>query len=348
MFFENLFLVVCPGCWLKMLLLLLAAFLLGLWLGWILWGKFKGMVQGLEDEIKSLKARLTDKETEFASLKYSHDELDKDNSAMRLSISGCEGDKAALQAALDRCKASVLAAGAAGTAMGGAMSANTNIATPPVTDTDDDGGTVMGSAAGYGTVFFSDNLQIVEGIGPKISRTLHEAGVNNWGTLAGKSNEELIAILDNAKINTKINDPKTWPKQAQLANEGKWDDLIEYQKVLDTGMENKGDKETPAKVEKLYLKAIGFAGAKPDNLKIIEGIGPKIEGLLKDAGVNTWSDLAACSVEKIKEVLTAAGDRYKLANPTTWPKQAELAAQQKWQELKKYQDYLDGGVEPGK
>ncbi|MEN0051744.1 MAG: hypothetical protein AAF806_32060, partial [Bacteroidota bacterium] len=107
-----------------------------------------------------------------------------------------------------------------------------------------------------------------------------------------------------------------------------------------------GDGMTPAKVEKLMIKILGVT-ANPDDLKVVEGIGPKIEGLLKADGINTWSDLAASSVDRLKEILTKAGDRYKLAVPDTWPKQAELAAAKKWVELREYQDYLQGGKEPG-
>ncbi len=82
---------------------------------------------------------------------------------------------------------------------------------------------------------------------------------------------------------------------------------------------------------------------KPDDLKKVEGIGPKIAGLLNDAGILTFATLASTDVEKIKEILTAAGSRYKMHDPTTWPQQAALAADGKWDELKKWQDELDGG-----
>ncbi|MCB0639433.1 MAG: hypothetical protein KDC54_22560, partial [Lewinella sp.] len=101
----------------------------------------------------------------------------------------------------------------------------------------------------------------------------------------------------------------------------------------------------PSKVEKLLAKILGFSN-NPNDLKVVEGIGPKIEGLLKDAGINTWGALATTSVDRLKEVLTAAGDRYRLADPTSWPKQAELAAAGKWGELADYQEYLSGGKEP--
>ncbi len=83
--------------------------------------------------------------------------------------------------------------------------------------------------------------------------------------------------------------------------------------------------------------------AKPDDLKKIEGIGPKIAGLLVEANITTFQALSESTPEQIKEILAAAGKRYAMHNPTTWPKQAELAAQGKWDELKKWQDELDGG-----
>jgi len=379
--YSEILLVACPSCLIKFLALMLGALLLGLLAGWWLWGKYKNMVDGLNADLKGLRAKLNEREKDFASLKYAHDELEKDNSGMRSSLAGCEGDRAALQASLNRSKtelaaatAAAAAASAAGTTFSSGIVDETptkdevvELETPVVeieTDTNeielssgtvdivsdvatdagssDAGSTVLGFAS-YGNYFDRDNLQIIEGIGPKISRTLQSAGISNWGELAGKSAAELEVILTTAGISTKINNPKTWPEQARLANEGEWEELVKYQKFLDTGMESKGDFDTPAKVEKLYLKAIGFAGAKPENLKVVEGVGPKIESLLKDGGINNWSELAKAEIATIQGILDAAGPRYKLANPGTWPKQAGLAAAGKWSELKSYQDSLNGG-----
>lgn len=80
-----------------------------------------------------------------------------------------------------------------------------------------------------------------------------------------------------------------------------------------------------------------------DDLKKIEGIGPKIAELLNAAGVHTYADLAETSVDKIKEVLEEAGSRYKMHDPTTWPEQAKMAADGNWDELKTLQDNLKGG-----
>ena len=84
--------------------------------------------------------------------------------------------------------------------------------------------------------------------------------------------------------------------------------------------------------------------AKADDLKKIEGIGPKIAGILAENGYETFAKLAKADPEKIRELLVEkGGKRYAMHDPTTWPKQAELAAAGKWDELKKWQDELDGG-----
>lgn len=82
---------------------------------------------------------------------------------------------------------------------------------------------------------------------------------------------------------------------------------------------------------------------KLNDLKIVEGVGPKIEQLLNEGGINTWDELAAAEVDRLKEILDAAGSRYQIHDPSTWPAQAKFAAEGKWEELKEYQDMLIGG-----
>ena len=83
--------------------------------------------------------------------------------------------------------------------------------------------------------------------------------------------------------------------------------------------------------------------AVTDKLTKIEGIGPKIEKLLKAAGVVTFADLSKATQKTLKAVLAEAGSRYKMHDPTSWPQQAELAANGEWDTLKKLQDELKGG-----
>ena len=82
---------------------------------------------------------------------------------------------------------------------------------------------------------------------------------------------------------------------------------------------------------------------KQDDLKIIEGVGPKLESIIKEGGLDTWEKVANAKPEEIKAILEAAGSRYNMFDPTTWPEQAKLAADGKFDELKELQDKLDGG-----
>jgi len=88
---------------------------------------------------------------------------------------------------------------------------------------------------------------------------------------------------------------------------------------------------------------IKFHYEPEDDLKVVEGVGPKIEELLKNAGIYSYVTLATTSPDAIKEILTAAGDRFRMHNPGTWPTQSSLAAQGRWEELNTLKEELDGG-----
>lgn len=80
-----------------------------------------------------------------------------------------------------------------------------------------------------------------------------------------------------------------------------------------------------------------------DDLKIVEGIGPVIEGILRKSGIDTWEKLAGSDAENIRSVLATEGQRFRVHDPGTWPQQAGLAFKGKWEELRQLQDGLLGG-----
>ncbi len=91
-------------------------------------------------------------------------------------------------------------------------------------------------------------------------------------------------------------------------------------------------------------KKAGFALKNANDLTVVEGIGPKINELFSNAGVKTFAQLSKQSIPQMRKVLDDGGSRFRIANPGTWGQQAALAAENKWDELKKLQDNLSGGV----
>lgn len=114
-------------------------------------------------------------------------------------------------------------------------------------------------------------------------------------------------------------------------------------KVAESTTESVKEESDASKSKKIVLPS----GKKiiQDDLKIVEGIGPKIESLLNDAGITTWADLANAPLDKVQAILDEAGPRYRMHDPATWAKQAQMAADAQWEELEAYQAKLDGGRE---
>jgi len=162
-----------------------------------------------------------------------------------------------------------------------------------------------------------DDLKLISGVGPALEKKLNELGIFTF---------EQVAAFD-AEMVEEVNDAiEFFPGRVQR------DDWVgQAKKLYQTKMSN------PASLT---------ASKNPSNsedLKIVEGVGPKIEQLLKNGGIKTWRDLAGASVDKLKSILDAAGDRYRIHDPGTWPEQAQLATDGDWDKLKEYQDFLEGG-----
>ncbi len=190
----------------EIIIMLLVAALIGLLLGYVLWSRFRSMYLDMKAQNERLHSKLTDLEKEHASLKYKHDELEKDNNGLRAKIRSLEADKVILNTKLKKLEAALEGEG---------------------------GG--EGQEALHAAAVQSDDLKKIEGIGPKIEQLLKDAGIQSYAQLAGASVDKLKDILGKAGSRYQVHDPSTWPKQAQLAAEGKWKELEEYQSVLSGG-----------------------------------------------------------------------------------------------------------------
>jgi predicted flap endonuclease-1-like 5' DNA nuclease len=79
----------------------------------------------------------------------------------------------------------------------------------------------------------------------------------------------------------------------------------------------------------------------PDDLTMIEGVGPTVAELLHENGIMTFRQLADADVEYLRQILHGAG--LPMIKPDTWPEQARLAAEGQYEKLKNLQSELKAG-----
>ncbi len=178
----------------------------------------------------------------------------------------------------------------------------------------------------------SDDLLVIEGIGPKVNELFTAQGVTTYAQLADMSGEQVAAVLETGGNRFRILNGNSWPKQAALLRDGKTDEFNAYSDYLIAGVD-------PNEVKGAAADVI------PDDLKIVEGIGPKIEQLLNADGIYTFKQLADSTYSQLKDVLDNAGPRYQIHDPSSWADQAALARDGKMEQLKTLQDNLKGGRE---
>ena len=99
----------------------------------------------------------------------------------------------------------------------------------------------------------------------------------------------------------------------------------------ETSVKEPKERKTPAKIK------IQNASVVADDLTRIEGIGKKVNDLLAAENITSYKDLAKSSAKKLKAILQAAGSKFATHDPSSWPKQAKLAAAGKWEELTELQ-----------
>lgn len=160
-----------------------------------------------------------------------------------------------------------------------------------------------------------DDLTKIEGIGPFLQTKLNEISVFSYKDIAEWDAARIAEVTQKIAYFPGRIEKDNWVGQART---------LFHLKQTDPG-------------------ALATPTPNPEDLKVIEGIGPKIEQLLKEAGINTWHDLAETDLERLQGILDAAGERYRIHDPGTWSQQALLAANHKWDDLKQMQEELKGG-----
>ena len=190
-----------------------------------------------------------------------------------------------------------------------------------------------------------DDLVVIEGIGPKIAELLRRHGIDSFETLARTDVATLWSILDKGGPRFKLANPGTWPAQALYCVRGDWAGLKRYQDELYAGVQLLADVPAEVVIDVAAAKAAGFDMKDPDDLEIIEGIGPKIAQLMRQHGITTFVQLATAAPAEIAAILEKGGPNFRIANPGTWPEQAGHCVRNDWAGLKRLQDRLTAGRE---
>jgi predicted flap endonuclease-1-like 5' DNA nuclease len=165
-----------------------------------------------------------------------------------------------------------------------------------------------------------DELSRIEGLGPFLETKLNEIGIFTFAQLASLDEDGVQEVTKKIGYFKGRIQKDRWVEQAAVL----------YQEKLDNPFAFAVKQSAPIEEE---------------DLKIIEGIGPKIEQLLKEADIISLQQLAEAEIGNLRDILDAAGDRYRMHDPGTWPAQARLAANKEWELLEEYQEELKGGRE---
>lgn len=80
-----------------------------------------------------------------------------------------------------------------------------------------------------------------------------------------------------------------------------------------------------------------------DDLTVIDGIGPKVADLCAGIGITTWRELADTEVSLLRTMLHDAGPRFRTHDPSTWPEQARLLADGRWEQFRALAQQPAGG-----
>ncbi|MCA9907468.1 MAG: DUF4332 domain-containing protein [Anaerolineae bacterium] len=230
----------------------------------------------------------------------------------------------------------------------------------------------------------ADDLKLIEGIGPQMEQALKEAGIDTFGKVAGASVQDLRAAIEAKELRfapSLVN----WSKQARYLADGDQPGFETYRDYLVRGLEPgqvvsqdysvtieapaaeaaapaepvveevKAAAPAPEKKPKAKAKAKAKpkAEAKPrraksadrDDLKRIEGIGPKMEKALNAAGIETFARLAEATDAELHAAIEAQGMRFAPSIPT-WARQAEYLARGDEAGFEAYKEHLTAGREP--
>lgn len=314
----------------EILIMLLGAFLLGLWLGWALWSRYKEMadqlrmenmsnlasIEALRTELATARNRITVLETDGINFSAQVVSLNRNNDNMRNRITELESELTAASSHIRQLE----------TELGLAFNPETGIADDIPLEIYD---------------ISADDYPVAT------EQEEPEAEVDTWIEPEPEAAEEepVVAHLETpAILNIEPVPVETSPKEVTITiPEMTFSVPIAGSVAAPTLSPAPEPIVEPQPVVEAAPLVLAALPVEADDLTVIEGIGPKIQMLFNQYGIYTYRQLADTEVVRMKEILAAAGQQLAMHDPGTWPSQANLAANDQWEALKSIQGFLKGG-----
>lgn len=179
------------------------------------------------------------------------------------------------------------------------------------------------------------------------------------GDEGSKINFDRVLLTDNGNIEVGAPVINGVSVEAKILEHLKGDKVIVFKKKRRQGYrKKKGHRQHLTKIEIVSIAGGKSSGkkeatttkkaksksGKKDDLTLIEGVGPKSAEALIAGGIDSFEKLSKSSEEDVKNILSEASSSLAHLDPQTWMKQAEMAHEGKFDELKAWQDELDGGT----
>lgn len=321
----------------EILLMLVGAFLFGLWFGWILWSRYRQAAEKLRLDNESLNASLATLRGELDGLKVKMGEVENERSSMASQLQNLSWE-------LDNARGQILVLQSdLGKTQERNRQLESELALSQPADTSA-GGEVQLEIETPEWQAEAESAEEMERAVAVEEKTAGEAVLEY-----PEAEYDIADAMDVPESRYTTADAEQWlPELPPIERKDESVTMIPISELLAPSAEPEGlaeTTETAPPEEPLVVAAV--AGPR-DDLKIVEGIGPKIEELLFRAGITTYGQLAATSVQQLKDILTNAGPRFVMHDPGTWSAQALLAANGEWDNLKAYQDFLNAGKRPEK
>lgn len=302
----------------EILIMLFGAFLLGLWLGWILWNRYKQELEKLRLDNQSLKITSDTLMADLTALKTKFSALETDNSNLSTQVVSLNRNNTNLRDRVSQLEAELL---------------ETNSRNRQVE-------TELGLTYNPDTLAADDvPLEVVE---QDFSETPAETDEVTPVTVIMPPEEGMSIVISAGT--TPIGEVIIQDTSSQSEVSIEFQDKTESAEIHNEGQ---GERSTTTvSLSEPEIMVMGAAAGIQDDLTIVEGIGPKIQMLLNQYGVHTYRQLADTPVERLREILANAGPQLAMHDPGTWPSQANLAANDQWDALKSIQGFLKGGKKP--